>query len=527
MKVTLLQNARIYTGDDCHPWAEALAIVDGKVVAWDQDAFGWADAPGAIQQDLDGALVVPGMTDAHLHLMWYALSLQMLDLRDLSKAQLLARLGDRAAQTPSEIWVQGRGWDQNLWPDAQLPTAVDLDRVAPHCPVLLIAKNAHAAVANSAALHLAGIVGKVPDPEHGRFGRKADGSPDGMLFERAIDRVRAVIPEPTLPQIVDALRGAQKHLLAMGLTGIHDVDAGPAFAAFQALHHEDALLVRVVKYIQLEALDAAITMGLRSGFGDAWLRFGGLKLFADGALGARTAALLAPYEGDPDNVGVLTLEPEQLQDIAARATKSGIAMAIHAIGDRASHMILDVLESLPPAAVALRHRIEHLQLLAPSDISRLVASDVVASMQPVHATHDWQMADRYWGARTASAYPWRTLLQAGVPLAFGSDAPIESFNPLTGLYAAVTRRHEVDGTPGPAGWHPEQRLSLEQALHAYTQGAAYAAGVESTVGKLAPGFWADLVVLDRDIFRLPPEALLEAQVLRTMVAGDWRFSRGE
>ncbi|NBD36539.1 MAG: amidohydrolase family protein, partial [Chloroflexi bacterium] len=315
---------------------------------------------------------------------------------------------------------------------------------------------------------------------------------------------------------------AQTHLLASGITGIHDVDGEPAFEAFQALHLARRLDVRVTKYVRRETLDAVVAAGLRSGFGDDWLRFGGLKLFADGALGARTAALFDPYEGEPDNTGVLTLSREQLRDLANRAVEAHLALAIHAIGDRTNRLVLDVLEEVAPHAPSLRHRIEHVQLIAPADQPRLARLGIVAAMQPIHAAHDWQMSDRYWGARSAHAYAWRSVLDTGAILAFGSDAPIEIFDPFAGLYAAVTRRAE-DGSPGPEGWHPEQRLTLEEALRAYTWGSAYAVRMEDRLGRLRPGYHADLIVLDRDIFTLPPEALLETNVQRAMVGGAWRY----
>jgi predicted amidohydrolase YtcJ len=399
-----------------------------------------------------------------------------------------------------------------------------LDAVAPHHPAVLIAKSAHAAVVNSAALDAAGITAETPDPEHGRIGREPDGTPNGMFFEDAMELVLNAIPAPSLIEVAEALSAAQEHLLALGLTGVHDVDAAPAFAAFQSLRRQSRLNVRVVKYVRREALGAVIEAGLRSGFGDAWLRFGGLKLFADGALGARTAALFEPYEGEPENRGELTLEPAHLRELAHRAAANGVALAIHAIGDRTNRMVLDVMEDVVPLNGDLRHRIEHVQLIAPEDQPRLARLNLVASMQPIHATHDQEMASRYWGTRAQYAYAWRSLLDAGSVLAFGSDAPIERFDPWAALYAAVTRRHEQSGAPGPEGWYPEQRLSLAEAVHAYTWGAAHAAGVESDLGLLRPGYWADLVVLNHNIFDLPPEALLETHVQRVMVGGTWQWA---
>ena len=521
MNVRILRHARIYTGDTRHPWARALAIVDGRIAGLDAEAEAWAAAPGAVVEEAGGALVIPGLTDAHIHAMWYALSLRELNLRDLSRTALLDAVATRARGLPPGTWIIGRGWDQNLWDDDRFLTAAELDRVAPQHPVALIAKSAHAWVVNTTALQAARITAETPDPLHGKLGRNADGSPDGTLFENATRLVRAVIPPATLDEIVDALDVAQGHLLALGITGIHDVDGAPAFAAFQELHRQERLRVRVVKYVRLESLDAVLDAGLRTGYGDDWLRFGGLKLFADGALGSRTGAMFEPYAGEPENVGLLTMEPEQLAEATRRAAAGGLALAVHAIGDRANALVVDALEAVRDVNPALRHRIEHAQLMRPEDRARMGQAGFVASMQPIHAIHDMAMADRYLGPqRVPYAYAWRSIAEAGSVLAFGSDAPIEIFDPFIGLYAAVTRRRE-DGFPGPEGWHPEQRLTLPEALRAYTWGAAYAAGLESRMGLLMPGYVADLAVLDRDIFALPPEALLETRVTRVMVDGRW------
>lgn len=523
--IHILRNAKIYTGDAGHPWAESLAIVDGKIAGLDADALAWQDAPGVTEadtEDMGGALIIPGLIDSHIHMMWYAQSLRQLQLRDLSRADLHAEVAARAADLPPGEWITGRGWDQNIWADDSFPTREELDRVAPAHPVALTAKSAHALVANSAALRAAGIADETPDLADGKLGRDAHGRPNGMFFENAVPLISRAIPDLPLDTLCDAMTEAQTHLLASGITGIHDVDGEPAFEAFQALHLARRLNIRVTKYVRQETFDAVLGAGLRSGFGDDWLRFGGLKLFADGALGARTAALFDPYEGEPDNTGVLTLTQEQLRDLANRAVAAHIAMAIHAIGDRTNRIVLDVLEEVALRAPDLRHRIEHVQLITPEDQPRLARLGVVAAMQPIHAAHDWQMSNRYWGARSAHAYAWRSVLDTGAILAFGSDAPIEIFDPFAGLYAAVTRRAE-DGSPGPNGWYPEQALTLEEALRAYTWGSAYAVQMENRLGRLRPGYHADLIVLDRDVFTLPPEALLETQVQRAMVGGAWRY----
>jgi len=522
MNIRVLHNARIFTGVARHPWAHALAIANGHVVALDNAALDWRGGPDVVLEDLGGALVTPGLTDAHIHLMWYAQSLRELELRDLDRASTMGAVAARAAQTAPGTWITGRGWDQNIWQDTGFPTAAELDRVAHRHPVMLNAKSGHAVVANTLAMQAGGVTAETPDPEHGRIARDERGRPTGLLFEDAIAYVGRVKPRPELDELADLMVEAQRNLMARGITGVHDVDGNPAFSTVQILKRQGRLRIRVVKYVRIEALDGLIACGLRSGMGDDQLRFGGLKLFADGALGARTAAMFEPYEGEPDNLGILTLTPERLMDISKRAAANGLALAIHAIGDRTNSIVLDVLEAVKSIDAGLRHRIEHVQLISQADQARLGRAGFVASMQPTHAIHDARMADRYWGDRNAGAYAWRSVQAAGAPLAFGSDCPIEVFDPFLGLYAAVSRRSETDGYPGAQGWYSQQRLTLSESLRAYTWGAAYAAGMEERLGCLAPGYHADLIVLDRNIFELPPEALLETKVQRTMIEGIWQ-----
>ncbi len=520
--VHILHHGHIYTGDPAHPWTDALAIVGGRIVAVGHRAKTWASLPDAHLESLEGATVLPGLADAHIHFLWFAQSLAQLDLHGLSRAETLTAVAQRVAITPPGHWIVGRGWDQNHWHPSTFPTAAELDRVAPHHPVALFAKSAHALWANSAAMQRAAISPQTAAPPHGRIGRAADGSPDGLFFEEAMQLILAAIPSPTVDEAAAMMEAAQTRMLTVGLTCVHDMDGGVAFAALQALHQRERLRLRVVKYVTRELLDDALALGLRSGFGDDQLRFGGLKLFADGALGARTAAMLAPYTGEPENIGLLTLSPSELRELVRRATAGGIAVAVHAIGDRANRLVVNVLAEATTVGAPLRHRIEHVQLITPEDRDRLARAGLVASMQPIHAVHDRPMAERYWGERTRHAYAWRSLQRAGAVLAFGSDAPVEAITPWPGLYAAVTRRAE-DGSPSPEGWHPHERLSLADAVRAFTWGAAYAAGMENRLGKLWPGYHADLIVLDRDIFALAPQALLDVRVLRTMVGGVWVY----
>lgn len=525
----LLVNGSIHTLDPARPLATALALRSGRILAAGDSDEMCALLPGLPPSqvvDLAGQAVLPGLIDAHLHFDWYARGLQAVDAETGTLDECLRRVAARAAQTPAGQWVTGLGWNQNAW-GGGFPSATDLDRVAPAHPVLLTAKSGHAAWANTAALRLAGISATTVDPAGGEFQRGPGRQPTGILFEKAIDLVERAIPAATAESVADAMLSAMENAWRVGLTGIHDFDGRRSFTAFQLLKERGRLGLRVVKQIPVRHLAEAIGVGLRSGFGDDWLRIGNVKVFMDGALGPRTAAMLEPYDGEPDNYGIQVTDKEELYEHAAQAAANGLAMTVHAIGDKANHDLLDVYATLraeerqrgqPP----LRHRCEHVQLLHPDDYGRLGALNVVASMQPIHATSDMLMADRYWGRRGAGAYALRTQQAAGAPLAFGSDCPVESFNPFWGIHAAVTRRR-ADGAPGPGGWYPEQRLDVETALRGFTIGAAYAGGMEDRLGSLAPGKLADLVVVDRDIFTCDPMAIRETRVLGTLVGAEWKY----
>ncbi len=526
MKNLVLYNGTVHTMYPARARATALAIAGNRILAVGDDAEMRALAGQDGQAvDLRGGTVVPAFADSHLHFMSWGLSLRQINLVGVpALEQALARVAERAGGTPTGRWLTGRGWDHSLWSGGNFPTRHGLDGVAPDHPVWLRRKCGHVGWANSRALALAGITSDTPDPPGGAIERTAGGEPTGILKETAMDLVSDLIPQPTMAEAAEAIQAATAAAHRHGLVNVHTMEGPVAFRALQQLHAGGELEMRVLIQIPEENLDAAVRLGLRSGLGDERLRIGGVKIFADGALGARTAAMLAPYEGEPDNRGIAIAEGAALTAMVREASRAGLAVFVHAIGDRANREVLNAVEASQRAGEGqqLRHRIEHVQILHPSDVPRLARLGVVASMQPLHATQDMLLADSLWGKRCAGAYAWRSLLNSGAALAFGSDAPVEDLSVLAGIHAAVTRRRP-DGSPGPEGWIPQERVSAAQALRAYTVGAAFASGEEAIKGSLAPGKFADVAILSRDILAIPAEEILETEVVGTLLDGKFVY----
>jgi predicted amidohydrolase YtcJ len=393
-------------------------------------------------------------------------------------------------------------------------------------------RSGHAAWANSRALQMAGILSNTADPPGGEIQHDSSGQPTGIFFEEAIGLVSRVIPKPSQAEIQRAMRDAQEQCLRLGLTGLHDFDGRSCFLALQALHERGELRMRMVKSIPASRLDHAVGVGLRSGFGDSWLRIGGLKMFADGALGPRTASMIEPYEDEENNRGIIVTEKEEMISKARVASANGIRVAIHAIGDRANHDVLDVFSVVRQAESEkqagankvrqLRHRIEHAQILHPDDFQRFAGLNIIASMQPIHAISDMEMADAAWGVRTKNSYAWRRMLDHGVSLVFGTDAPVESIDPLATLHAATTRQKKSSHFRGES-WHPEQILTTAEAVRAYTLGPAFASGQERFFGSISPGKLADMTIFSRDIYAIPPDELMDVVVDGTIVNGKFLF----
>jgi predicted amidohydrolase YtcJ len=438
--------------------------------------------------DLPDALVTPGLVDGHTHLALWALNRRRVELTGLgTREEVIARV---AAARPIQGWVIGQGWDANGWTFP--PDRHALDRVQAG-PVYLDSHDVHAVWLNSAALSAAGITRDLPDPCGGRIVRDAGGEPTGLLLERAVELVTPHLPE-TPPDILDAaLLEAQAEAHRFGVTGIHDVESMQVLEAFQRLERAGKLRLRVLFHPPASSLAGLISRSIRSGQGSEWLAIGGVKLFLDGSLGSRTAWMLEPYAGSRDRGMPITGEAEARQAMTAAAA-AGIATTVHAIGDAAVRRALDLLEDLPAAAVP--HRIEHFQCVHPSDLARATRTGLVISMQPAHLLTDIPLVDRHWGERGRGAYAFRSLLQLGARLVFGSDVPVASLDPREGIYAALERKG-FDGAPAQ-GWRPEEKLGFTEVLGGYTVAAAQAAGAGHRRGMLAPGFDADLVAWSVD-----------------------------
>jgi predicted amidohydrolase YtcJ len=519
----LLRGATAYTYDRRQPRARSLAVGGGRILAVGQLDHDLDDLQGPTTRviELSGAAVVPGFVDAHVHFGHFALARQQVDLDAAATLEDgLERIRGEAERLPAGGWLQGRGWDRNRW--GRLPTRADLDAVIGPRPVALSSHDGHALWLSSAALAAAGVHRETSDPPGGVIQRDPTGEPSGVLFENAQDLVRAHVPEPSERQLSDAIRAALPTAAAAGLTGIHNLEDARTRRVFQALEAAGDLTLRVYHGVPRGELAEARERGLHTETGSDWLRVGPVKLFADGALGSRTAWLLAAYEGRAadDYRGVATLSAEEIEEDMHAAADAGLDVAIHAIGDAAVRRVLDVFEQTREVYPPLRQRlvrIEHAQLVHPDDVARFGKLGVIASMQPIHATADRRAADAHWGDRSRHAYAWRDLVSAGATLAFGTDAPVEHIEPLLSLYAAATRR-ETDGSPHE-GWHAHQCIGLEEAVRAYTRGSAMAERAAGRRGSLAAGTDADLVALGPDPFGLSSEALLATRVLLTMVGG--------
>jgi predicted amidohydrolase YtcJ len=522
----ILINAAVHTMDPAHPTAGAVAILGNRIAAVGstQEIRGLA-APSTHVIDAGGKLVLPGFNDAHVHFLMGGFSLANVDVRDAQSPQEMARrLGDYARKLPKGRWILGGDWDHERWPDAPLPTREMIDAATPDHPVWINRLDGHMGLANSLALKLAGVTRETKDPPGGVIVRDAKtGEPTGVLKDAAEELVDRAVPAKTFEEKHIAARAATEHAAQVGVTSLTDMSAGEDVGLYQYMLEHSELKTRIYAIRSIVSWETLAKTGVRAAFGSDMLRIGGLKGFADGSLGSSTALFFEPYSDTPNTRGLLfdQMLPEGIMlKRVEGADKLGLQIMIHAIGDEANKRILDIYQQAADknGPRDRRFRIEHAQHLRASEIPRFGKQKVVASMQPYHAADDGRWCDKRIGPeRSKGTYAFRSLLENGAVLAFGSDWTVAPLNPMEGLKAAVTRQ-TLDGKH-PNGWHPEQKLTLDEAIRAFTVGSAYAEFAENVKGTIAPGKLADLVMLDRDLYAVPPTEIDQARVLLTVMDG--------
>jgi len=538
----VLVNGKIYTMDAKHPWTAAIAIRGETIVAIGDSKSSLKSliGPETHVLDLQGQFAMPGFNDAHVHLADAAYGKLSANLEGAaSLAEFQQRIRDQLKGSMPGDWITGRGWDHTLWPDKKFPTRQDLDAVASDRPMFFSRMDGHVAIVNSLALEIAGITRATPDPAGGHIERDAKtGEPTGMLEETsAMTLVYQNVPQYSPTQRRGALEIVMREATQYGVTSVQDCSVYDKprsdnfgwlnFQIYQQMRREGKLTIRITEWLPFSApLDRLEEMRREGGFsvpgklGDAWLNTGTLKALLDGSLGSRTAAMLAPYSDDASTSGILRLDAAQVTSMAIERDRAGFQIAFHAIGDRANRIALDTFAAVLAANGPRdrRDRIEHAQIVALPDLPRFASLRVIASMQPSHLLDDERWAgDRLGSERVKGAYAWQSMLKNGAPLAFGTDFPVESINPMRGLYACVTR--ELPGGGPPGGWQPQERLTIDECLRAYTTGSAFAQFEEQRKGTIAPGMLADIAVFPADLTNIPPSDLLHTPVAMTIVGG--------
>lgn len=522
---TIIVNATVHTMDPAQPAAEAIAILGNRIVAVGSTSeIKRLAGPTTRTIDAQKRLVLPGFNDAHTHFLSGGFQLASVDLRDADTPQEFAsRIRAFAEKAPKGQWITGGDWDHERWPDAKLPAKELIDSFTADIPVFVNRLDIHMALANSAALKLAGVTRETPDPPGGAIVRDKNGEPTGVLKDAAMSYVWKVKPPATFEEKLVAARAATEHAARLGVTSIQDVSAGADVGVYQALLDRGELKTRIYAVSPLPAWERLAATGVRAHFGSAMLRVGGLKGFSDGSLGSTTALFYDPYRDEPSTSGLpgdeMFPEGAMLKRVL-EADRAGLQIMIHAIGDRANDLILGMFEQAERenGPRDRRFRIEHAQHLRAQDIPRFARARVIASMQPYHAIDDGRWAEKRIGKeRAKTTYAFRSLLDAGATLAFGTDWTVAPLDPMLTIYAAVTRR-TLDGK-NANGWVPEQKISVEETVRAYTTGSAYAEFQEQVKGSITPGKLADVVILSRDIFRIDPAEIDRVKVVLTMVDG--------
>jgi predicted amidohydrolase YtcJ len=522
----IITNAKIWTVDKAHPTAQAVAVLGDRIIAVgsnaDVDVLRGHDTKVI---NAGGKLVLPGFNDAHVHFVSGGLQLESVQLNDAtSKQEFVRRIAEQARKTPKGEWIQGGDWDETKWNPLSLPTKELIDPVTPDNPVFVSRYDGHSALANSAALRLAGVTSQTPDPPGGVIVRDPQGNPTGDLKDAATDLVFKVIPALSHEQRLRAVRRALNYAASLGVTSVQNMDPDYAdIAAYAELLQNGELTTRIYAAPLIDQVDDQVKIGIRHAFGGPFLRIGAVKGFADGSLGSRTAYFFEPFSDEPGNHGLLGegMQPLSLmRDRMMKADAAGLQICTHAIGDQAISIVLDLYTYVAKAHGEMdrRFRIEHAQHMAAKDFDRFAQLNVIASVQPYHAIDDGRWAEGYIGHDRASrTYAFRTFLNHGVHLAFGTDWDVAPLNPIFTIYAAVTRA-TLDGK-NPNGWFPEQKLTVVEAVEAYTMGSAYAEFQEKVKGSITPGKLADMVVLSDDIFSVDPAKIRDVKVLKTIVGG--------
>lgn len=522
----IILNAKVWTGPG-RPTAEAIAVSGDRISAVDATAAVRRLATAKTRViDAAGRLVVPGFIDAHVHLMDGGFSLRLVSLRaSTSEEQMAAMLRDHVAALARGKWVTGGGWDHESWPSHQLPTRQLIDPVTPANPVLVRRVDGHMSLANSLALKQAGIDRRTPDPPGGKIYRDDRGEPTGILVDSAQYPVARLIPGMSETSGLDALRAGMSHAATLGLTSVHASAVLAEFRLMQRLRKDGDLPIRIYALIGFDDPDHMRGLASQMIPNDPFLRARGVKMLADGSLGASSALLFEPYSDNPKSSGLAIHREDDLYETVRQADAAGLQVALHAIGDKAVHWVLNAFERAAAANGRrdARHRIEHSQTVRPDDRPRYARLGVVASIQPSHAIDDMRWAEKRLGHRISYAYPFRSLLEAGARVALGTDWPIEPLDPMLGLYAAVTREATTGGPAG--GWCPAEKVTMEQALEAYTLGPAYAEFQETVKGTIQPGRLADMVVLSKDLLTIPPREILQTRADVTLVGGRVVFER--
>jgi hypothetical protein len=520
-------NARVWTGDEARPWADALAVTNDRIsLVGTSAAVKKLVTPATRVIDAQGMMVVPGFIDSHVHFIAGGFGLASVQLRDAkTPAEFIRRIKAYAATIPQGTWITEGNWDHEQW-GGELPRRDWIDSVTPNNPVWINRLDGHMGLANSAALRAAKVDASTAEVAGGTIVRGADRAPTGILKDNAQSLIERAVPEPTPAQVDRAVDAAMSYLAGNGVTSVHNMGTFGDLTAFQRAERTHRMKTRIYAVVPLASWQQLASMVTANGRGNEWLHIGGLKGFVDGSLGSHTAAMLQPFTDAPNDTGLFVNTPEHLYEWTSGADKAGLQVIVHAIGDKAIRTQLDIYERVEKenGPRDRRFRIEHLQHIAPADIPRVASLGVIASMQPYHAIDDGRWAEKVIGhERAKTTYAFRSVLDAHARLAFGSDWFVAPATPIEGIYAAVTRRTLDDKNPG--GWIPEQKITVEEALRAYTRGAAYAEYREKEKGSLLPGTLADFVILDRDLTKIAPERIRDTKIVMTVVGGKPSFER--